>query len=45
MILYGVTSGIPEYLSRIYINRSMDKNIIELFFEESGRVFGATIIQ
>lgn len=40
MILYGVTSGIPEYLSRIYINRSMDKNIIELFFEESGRVFG-----
>ena len=31
-ILYGVTGGIPEYLSRIDRNRSMDENIIELFF-------------
>ena len=38
-ILYGVTGGIPEYLSRIDRNRSMDENIIELFFEESGRLF------
>lgn len=38
-ILYGVTGGIPEYLSRIHNNRSMDDNIKNLFFDESGRLF------
>ena len=38
-VLYGVTGGIPEYLSRIRINQSMDDNIKELFFDESGRLF------
>lgn len=38
-VLYGVTGGIPEYLSRIDGKLSMDENIIQLFFEESGRLF------
>lgn len=38
-VLYGVTGGIPEYLSRINGKLSMDENIIQLFFEESGRLF------
>lgn len=38
-ILYGVTGGIPEYLSRINEKYSVDENIIQLFFEESGRLF------
>ena len=38
-VLYGVTGGIPEYLSRIDSSRSMDENIINLFFDESGRLF------
>lgn len=38
-ILYGVTGGIPEYLSRINQQMNMDDNIIHLFFEESGRLF------
>ena len=38
-ILYGVTGGIPEYLQRINPMKSMDDNIQELFFEESGRLF------
>lgn len=38
-ILYGVTGGIPEYLSRINPKLGMDDNIIALFFEESGRMF------
>ncbi len=38
-ILYGVTGGIPEYLSRINADLSMDENMIQLFFEESGRLF------
>lgn len=38
-ILYGVTGGIPEYLSRIDSSLSMDENIINLFFDESGRLF------
>lgn len=37
--LYGVTGGIPEYLSRVDQKLSMDENIIRLFFEESGRLF------
>lgn len=38
-VLYGVTGGIPEYLSRIRSNQSIDDNIKELFFDESGRLF------
>lgn len=38
-VLYGVTGGIPEYLSRIQNGISMDENIIRLFFDETGRLF------
>lgn len=38
-VLYGVTGGIPEYLSRIHNDWSMDDNIKNLFFDESGRLF------
>lgn len=38
-VLYGVTGGIPEYLSRIRKNKSVDDNIKDLFFDESGRLF------
>ena len=31
-VLYGVTGGIPEYLSRINPRISLDKNLIEHFF-------------
>jgi hypothetical protein len=37
--LYGVTGGIPEYLSRINSALSADENVIQLFFDESGRLF------
>ena len=39
-VLYGVTGGIPEYLSRIHPGTDMDTAIVSLFFEESGRLFG-----
>lgn len=38
-VLYGVTGGIPEYLSRIDTAIGVDENVIQLFFEESGRLF------
>ncbi|MEG0378781.1 MAG: ATP-binding protein, partial [Eubacterium sp.] len=38
-ILYGVTGGIPEYLSRINPKMDVDANIMDLFFDESGRLF------
>lgn len=38
-LLYGVTGGIPEYLSRIQAGVSADENIVQLFFDESGRLF------
>ena len=38
-VLYGVTGGIPEYLSRINQELDMDENIVQLFFDESGRLF------
>ena len=38
-ILYGVTGGIPEYISRIDVDKSLDDNIVDLFFDESGRLF------
>lgn len=41
-LIYGVTGGIPEYLSRINPSLSVDDNIIQLFFDESGRLFEET---
>ena len=38
-ILFGVTGGIPEYLSRINTNLSMKDNIIDLFLTESGILY------
>ena len=38
-ILYGVTGGIPEYISRLNCSKTVDQNIIDLFFDESGRLF------
>jgi len=38
-VLYGVTGGIPEYLSRIDAQKNRDNNLIDLFFDESGRLF------
>ena len=38
-ILYGITGGVPEYLSRIQTGLSVDDNIVRLFFDESGRLF------
>ncbi len=38
-VLYGVTGGIPEYMSHIRNDISMDENIIRLFFDETGRLF------
>ena len=38
-ILYGITGGIPEYISRIDVDKSLDDNIVDLFFDESGRLF------
>lgn len=38
-ILYGITGGIPEYLKRIRTTEDLDANIMELFFDESGRLF------
>ena len=38
-ILYGVTGGIPEYLSRVRLNMSLKENIENLFLSESGHLF------
>ncbi len=38
-VLYGVTGGIPEYMARVNSQLSMHENIIDLFFDESGRLF------
>ena len=39
IILYGVTGGTPEYLSRIDNAHSLQENLRELFFDPSGRLF------
>ena len=38
-VLYGVTGGIPEYLSRINNAISLRDNIVELFLNPAGRLF------
>jgi AAA+ ATPase superfamily predicted ATPase len=39
IILYSVTGGIPEYLSRIDNKLSLQENVRCLFFDPSGRLF------
>jgi AAA+ ATPase superfamily predicted ATPase len=38
-IIYGITSGIPEYLSKIDDNISLKDNIIDLFLDDTGHLF------
>jgi AAA+ ATPase superfamily predicted ATPase len=38
-ILYGVTGGVPEYLSKINSNKTVRENIIDLFLTNSGHFF------
>ena len=38
-VLYGVTGGVPEYLTRFSMERSLHDNIIELFFSTSGMLY------
>lgn len=38
-ILYGMTGGVPEYLSRIGNHMSVDENLISLFFDDNGTLF------
>lgn len=38
-VLYGVTGGVPEYLSRIRQKQTMDENLRSLFFDDSGTLF------
>ncbi len=38
-VLYGVTGGVPEYLSRIKNHMSVDENLISLFFDDNGTLF------
>ena len=39
IILYSITGGIPEYLSRIDNTLSLQENVRDLFFDPSGRLF------
>jgi AAA+ ATPase superfamily predicted ATPase len=39
LILYSITGGVPEYLSRIDRTISMRENVRNLFFDPSGRLF------
>lgn len=39
IVIYSITGGIPEYISRIDNNLSVYENIQELFFDPSGRMF------
>lgn len=38
-ILYGVTGGVPEYLIKVKGKKSVDENLVSLFFEDSGALF------
>jgi len=38
-VLYGVTGGVPEYLSKIDPRKSVRENIIDLFLSPSGHFF------
>jgi AAA+ ATPase superfamily predicted ATPase len=39
LVLYSITGGIPEYLSRIDNHLSVRENVRDLFFDPSGRLF------
>ena len=38
-ILYGITGGIPEYLSKVNPEKTIDDNIIDLFLTASGHLY------
>lgn len=38
-VLYGLTGGIPEYLSKIDPQKNVQENIINLFLAPSGHFF------
>ena len=38
-VLYGVTGGVPEYLNRIQENKTVDENLLSLFFDDNGMLF------
>ena len=38
-VLYGITGGIPEYLSKINNDKPLKENIIDLFFTASGHLY------
>jgi hypothetical protein len=39
MILYSITGGIPEYLSRVDTGSSLEENVYNLFLQPSARLF------
>ena len=41
-ICYGITGGVAKYLSLINGEKSIDENIIELFFEKTGYLYDET---
>ena len=38
-VLYGITSGIPEYLTKIDSKKTVEDNIVDLFLTASGHLF------
>ena len=38
-VIYGITGGVPEYLTKINIRKSVRENIINLFLTPSGHFF------
>lgn len=38
-IAYGISGGIPEYLSKMDKNKTLDENIFDLFFDDNGALF------
>ncbi|TYQ13006.1 UNVERIFIED_CONTAM: hypothetical protein Cloal_4052 [Acetivibrio alkalicellulosi] len=38
-IIYGITSGIPEYLSKIKDGKSLKNNIVDMFLNENGHLY------
>lgn len=38
-VFYGITGGIPEYLSRIQSGWTLKQNLVDMFFSSSGRLF------
>lgn len=38
-VLYGITGGIPEYLSKINSDLSLKENIVSLYLNDSGPLY------